>query len=103
MIVTFLFSALPEWNTPQFIMNSVVSSILVIIMVVSWRLVELKVRYFSIQSYCLVFVFPFCLPIRLLNTFGKKEILIRDLGSGLYHYNSLKGEYFSSLFKDFRK
>ncbi|MGE6756306.1 hypothetical protein ACQKFO_23225 [Rossellomorea sp. NPDC071047] len=72
IIVTFLFSALPEWYTPQFIMNSVVSSILVIIIVVSWRLVELKVRYFSIQSYCLVFSLSFLFAQPLIKYFWQE-------------------------------
>ncbi|MEI5907462.1 hypothetical protein WAK64_10375 [Bacillus spongiae] len=59
LIVTFLCSAVPEWYTPQFIMNGVVSIILIIIIVLAWRLVELKARYFSIQSYCLLFSLSF--------------------------------------------
>ncbi|XXM72023.1 hypothetical protein ACQ0QQ_20500 [Lysinibacillus sphaericus] len=55
VIVTFLFSALPEWSAPQFKVNAVISFLLLMVIVVSWKTVELKVRYFSIQSYCLVF------------------------------------------------
>ncbi|MEL3973647.1 hypothetical protein AAEO50_15260 [Rossellomorea oryzaecorticis] len=55
VIVTFLFSALPEWSAPQFKVNAVISFLLMMVIVVSWKAVELKVRYFSIQSYCLIF------------------------------------------------
>jgi hypothetical protein len=72
IIVTFLFSALPEWHTPQFIMNSVVSIILLCVIVAAWKLIELKTRYFSIQSYCLVFSLSFLFAQPLIKYFWQE-------------------------------
>ncbi|MEI5909625.1 hypothetical protein WAK64_21740 [Bacillus spongiae] len=78
VFITFLSSALPEWYIPQFIMNSVVSSILIIIIVVAWKLgelvelVELKVKYFFIQGYCLLFSLSFLFAQPIIKYFWQE-------------------------------
>lgn len=73
VIVTFLFSALPEWSTPQFKVNAVISFILMMVIVVSWKTVELKVRYFSIQSYCLIFCLSHLFAQPIIKYFWQKD------------------------------
>jgi hypothetical protein len=59
LIVTFLFSALPEWSNLFFVINATVAIGAIAASVISWKRTELKRRYFSILSYGLLFCLSF--------------------------------------------
>jgi hypothetical protein len=59
VIVTLMFSALPEWSTFFFYMNVVVAAGAISVSVISWKRTELKKRYFSVLSYALLFSLSF--------------------------------------------
>lgn len=59
VIVTLMFSALPEWSTFFFYMNAIVAAGAISVSVFSWKRTELKKRYFSVLSYALLFTMSF--------------------------------------------
>jgi hypothetical protein len=59
IMITFLFSALPEWSITFFMVNAGVGILAICIMLISWKRTKLEKRYFSLSSYCLLFALSF--------------------------------------------
>lgn len=73
LVMTLIYSAVPEWQVERFIFNVAVATVLTIIIFYTWKKTAYKKRHFSILSYCFILHTAICTAQPIIVHFWSEE------------------------------